>query len=357
MHKLRKRLSEAEEYGMNSSCRTAAWILLLMAAGAAPVPSGAQQNGTSAVPSEASPELRLKADAPEITPADVYARMSRVHGDIELTRFVMGRPKIGGAEIAVTGVAPREVYFQAITMFRKANRLSFEQTREVASTPELPAGDIDPGNVLAVVNAALERISYVKTRLEITTVPATQQPDPSKTPADVFRTIVQANRQLNLLLDERFAPSDVFQQVTRAVGYAARLRARFPGDRIPEAPELVAGRQPRDVHRRLIGCFSVIRDIAAGSGLDILEFQTSDDHTEYVTPSDVYDIASLLVSELAYIHSQLDGAKSPRQVYYPGRKFPSDVDQRAGILEAQLLELRGLVAAHPDWLRGPRVDR
>ncbi len=357
MHKLRKRLSEAEEYGMNSCRRKAAWILLLMAAGAAPIPSGAQQNAMNAVSPEASPELRLEADAPEITPDDVYSRMSRVHGDIELIRFVMGRPKIEGAEIAVTGVAPREVYFQAITMFRKANRLSFEQTREVASTPEPPAGDIDPGNVLAVVNAALERISYVKTRLEITTVPATQQPDSSKTPADVFRTIVQANRQLNLLLDERFAPADVFQQVTRAVGYAARLRARFPGDRIPEAPELVVGKQPRDVHRRLVGCFSVIRDIAAGSGLDTLEFQTSDDHTEYVTPSDVYDMASLLVSELTYIHSKLDGAKSPHQVYYPGRKFPSDVYQRAGILKAQLLEVRGLVADHPDWLRGPQVDR
>ena len=349
-------LGKAKEYGMNSPRRIATWLLLVMAAGAAPIPSGAQQNGTNAVPPEATPELRLEADAPDVTPADVYARMSRVHGGIELIRFVMGKQKIDGAVFTVTGVAPREVYFQAITMFRKANRLSFEQTREVASTAEHPAGDTDPGSVLAIVNAALERINHVKDRLEITTVPATQQPDSSKISTDVFRTIVQANQQLNLLLDERFAPSDVFQQVTLAVGYAARLRARFPGDRIPEAPELVKGKQPRDVYRRLVECFSLIRDIAASSGLDILKLQTSDDHIQYVNPSDVYAIASLLVSELAYSHSQLDGAKSPRQVYYPGRKFPSDVDQRAGMLQAQLLELRGLVADHPDWLHRRRAD-
>ena len=350
-------LGKAKEYGMNSPRRIATWLLLVMAAGAAPIPSGAQQNGTNAVPPEATPELSLEADAPDVTPADVYARMSRVHGGIELIRFVMGKQKIDGAVFTVTGVAPREVYFQAITMFRKANRLSFEQTREVASTPENPAGDTDPGSVLAIVNAALERINHVKDRLEITTVPATQQPDSSKISTDVFRTIVQANQQLNLLLDERFAPSDVFQQVTLAVGYAARLRASFPGDRIPEAPELVVGKQPQDVYRRLIECFSLIRDIAVGSGLDILELQTSDDHTQYITPSDVYDIASLLVSELAHIHSRLDGAKSPRQAHYPGRKFPSDIYQRAGILQAQLLELRGLVADHPDWLHGQKVDR
>ncbi len=342
---------------MHSSHRKAAWLLLLIAAGAAPIPSGAQQFGTNAVRPEASSGPRLEADAPATTPTDVYARMTRVHGGIELIRFVMGKPKIAGAEIAVTGVAPREVYFQAITMFRKANRLSFEQTRVVAPTPELPAGDIDPGDVLAVVNAALERISHVKARLEITTEPATRRTVSPKTPTEVFRSIVQANRQLNLLLDKRFAASDVFQQITLAVGYAARLRARFPGDRIPEAPELEAGKRPWEVYRRLLECFSLIRDITAGSGLDILELQTSDDHTENVTPSDVYDIASLLVSELAYIHSWLDGAKPPRQVYYPGRKFPSDVYQRAGILGAQLRELRGLVADHPDWLRGPQVDR
>ena len=63
VNKLRKRLSEAEEYGMNSPRRITAWFLLVMAAGAAPMPSGAQRNGTNAVAPEATPELRLGADA------------------------------------------------------------------------------------------------------------------------------------------------------------------------------------------------------------------------------------------------------------------------------------------------------
>jgi hypothetical protein len=321
------------------------------------MPSVAQQNGTNVVPPEATPESRHEADAPAITPADVYARMSPVHSSIELIRFVMGKQKTDGLVFTVTGAAPREVYFQAITVFRKANRLSFEQTREVASTPAPPVDDTDPGSVLAVVNAAHERISYIKDRLEITTAPAPQQSDSSKTPTDIFRSIVLANRQLNVLLDESFAPSEVFQQVTLAVGYAARLRSRFPGDRIPEAPALVVGKQPQDVFLLLIESFSLIRGIAVDSGLDILELQVIDEPAQNLSPSDVYDIASLVVSELAYINSQLDDTKPPRHVYFPGRKFPSDIYQRAGILQAQLLELRELVIDDPDWLRRPNADR
>ncbi len=342
---------------MKSSRRITALLVLATAAGAAPISSVAQQNGTTAIESEATSELHLAADAPNITPTDVYARMLQVRSGIELVRFVMGGPKIDGAVFTVEDVAPHEVYFQAITMYRKANRLSFEQTREVRPVPESMLGDASSEKVLAIVDAALERINHVRERLGINTVPATQPPDASKTPTDVFLSIVQSNRQLNLLLEENFAPADVFQQVTLAVGYAARLRAYFPGDRIPEAPERVVGKEPVDVYRRLIECFTLIRSIAIASGLDVLELKPHDDYGRYVNPSDVYDIAALLVSELAFIHSQLDGAKPPRPAFYPGRKFPSDVYQRAGVLQAQLRELGEFVADQPNWLRRAKAGQ
>ena len=78
---------------------------------------------------------------------------------------------------------------------------------------------------------------------------------------------MQANRQLNLLLDERFAPSDVFQQVTLAVGYTAQLLKPYPGaELIPEEPVFDPGKTPGDVYRRLLGCFENLREIAAASG-------------------------------------------------------------------------------------------
>ena len=111
--------------------------------------------------------------------------------------------------------------------------------------------------------------------------------------------------------------------------------------------------RPRDVYLRLVGCFDRIRKIAAESDLKVLELEAegSQKAAENAEPSDVYDIASLLVSELAYLHSHLNEAKPPREVYFAGRKFPSHVYQRAGILELQLIRLEEVVAADPNWLR------
>jgi hypothetical protein len=69
-----------------------------------------------------------------------------------------------------------------------------------------------------------------------------------------------------------------------------------------------------------------------------------------VNASDVYDMATLVVSELSYLWSQLEDAPPPRPAYYPGRKFPSHAYQRAGLLERQLAELSALVDSNPRWL-------
>jgi hypothetical protein len=291
------------------------------------------------------------AGADIIQPPDVFVHVDIVRAELERLRYEMGKPINHQAEIGVRNAAPREVFFQALTLFRKADRLCFEQTRERAELPKPPIGEVRPEHVYHVVDEALGRIRVVKGGLEISSTPQTIPRDPAKTPTDVFRSTVQANRQLNLLLDQRFSPSDVFQQVTVAIGFTSSLLARFPGEiRIPEEPSFEAGKLPADVYRRLVGCFERVRMIAHTSGLDMLELETSETRIQQATPSDVFDIASLLVSELAYLHGKLRDSEPPRRAYFPGRKFPSHVFQRAGILEQQLISLDERIQQQPNWL-------
>jgi hypothetical protein len=248
----------------------------------------------------------------------------------------------------VAEAEPREVFFAALTLFHKVNQLSFDLTRGRAEPPERPIGTLRPAHVIEVVDAVLTQLQRVKATLGIIESSRSKPRDPTVTSADVFRSIVQSNRQVNLLLDQPIAPSDVFQQVTLAVGYAAQLRARFPGTRMPEAPPFERRKRPADVYHRLIECIARIRAIMAHSGFRIL---TLNQHPDAITSNDVYDIASLIVSELSFLHAQVDDALLPPDPYDPGRKLPAEVYQRAGLLEVLLIDLQALVETASSWLQ------
>ncbi len=285
-----------------------------------------------------------------IAPPDVYVQVMLVRAESDLIRREMGKPKQDRPEIAVTGAAPHEVYFQALTMFNKAERLCFEQTRERVTAPPRPQGPIGPADVYAVVEATLHRLQCVKEKLAIPESSQVVPRDNSKTPTDVFRAVVQANRSLNLLLRKQFSPSDVFQEVTLAIGYSARLLEQFPdAQRIPPEPAWERRKQPADVYRRLVDCFGLIHNIATTSGFSVAELKPDKASIEHARPGDVFDIASLLVADLAYLHAQRKGSRPPRDVFNPGNKLPSHVFQRIGILEAQLVQLEKFAQANPNW--------
>jgi hypothetical protein len=283
-----------------------------------------------------------------VAPPDVYTRLMVLHADLEKIRIEMGMPPPEPYRLEISGVAPREVYFQASTLLRKSNRLSFEHTRDIATPPPPPDDTIRPADVLTLVESAIDRITQVKAQLGIEEVSPEQPPDSTKTPTDVLYAALAASRQVNLLLDRPFSPAEVYQQLTHAIGYAARLRAQFPGNRIPELPPFERGMRPSDVMHKLVECLGSIERIAARSDLSMLKF--NGEMRDGVTPNDVYDMATLLVSELDYLWSHAEDAVSPRPAYYPGRKIPSDVYQRASLLERQLVELERLVEKTPNWL-------
>ncbi len=103
-----------------------------------------------------------------IEPPDVFARVALARKELERIRVKMGKPANTQLEIGVNDVALREVFFQALTLFRKADRLCFEQTRKRAALPKTPEGKIRPGHVFEVASAALGRIDRVKAKIGIT---------------------------------------------------------------------------------------------------------------------------------------------------------------------------------------------
>ena len=341
------------------------------------------------------PPVSGRAASPEATlPADVLARVQWFHEELEAIRLEMGKPKDRRVTRLATDALPHEVYFQAITLFIKADRLALELTGSTGLRPQpVSPSAVRPYHTWVLVTAALDRLLTIKTELGIQeTLPEKVQPASTK-PTEVARAIVQANRQLNVMLQRRFSSSDVFQQVSWGIQYAKALLAQFPAAtpsatsppfergkqpgevflqqvswgiqyakallaQFPAAtpsaasPPFERGKQPGEVFLRLVQCFKQVEDIARLSGTAVLHLDVkAAKHAMNdfdIQPSDVYDLATLLVSDLTYLYGRLKDVPSIPSVPFPGRKFPSHTYQQAGILLDHLRALEQQVRANPN---------
>ena len=293
------------------------------------------------------------ANAKDIQPPDVYQNSMVIRAELDQIREALGMLRNSRPEITVRGAAPREVFFQAITLWVKAERLCKEFRRaglnHTTRIEVAPPDKVTPGDVYTLTQNVRGRLSCVRRILELDYQIDVPPRDASKTPSDVFRSIVQANRQLNLLLTHPFSPSDVFAIVSLTNEYLRETMDRLsPGWRAgePKLPPLVQGKQPADVYRQLIRCLAVARRIAAKSNLQMLEFEADIGHT--IVPSDVFDIASLVFSEVRYFATRA-GIKKRYKIRARIDKVPSDVFQKALWLENLLVTFEDLVQRHPNW--------
>ena len=97
------------------------------------------------------------------------------------------------------------------------------------------------------------------------------------------------------------------------------------------------------------GCLGTLRTIAAGNGLTTLEADAPAWDIDEIRPSDCYDLASLVVSEVVYLASRAPDLSPPvpAEFYEVGHKLPAHVYQCLGLLEAQLTA----IAADPAALK------
>jgi hypothetical protein len=291
---------------------------------------------------------------PAHTTSQTLALIQVMGTHLEAIRIYMGKAQMEIARLDVENAAAHETYYQAVNLYRKADRLALEIIR---STRELEyrdrSEDIGMDAVYAVVEQALQRVDAVAADLGIDLPPAPDEA-PTASVSDVYEALLNTGQRINQLLERQFSPSDVYQQVTKALNITLALFDRFPGERrVTQEPEWTPGKKPGDVYQVLLDCHAVVRDIAQRSGIDVLALSATPKSSPY-RPGEVYDIATLLVSELNYIYAAVPGLSQPAASYFPGRKFPSDVHQRARRLHQTLIRLDELIARRPGWRQTER---
>ena len=294
----------------------------------------------------------------QITSEHTYARIAQVLEELEALRLEMGRNRDARVPMHVHDASPREVFYHAQTVYRKANQLCAELGAEQAS----PRGAVQPAragpsDVLVLLEGARERLARARERLHIdgdTFRPELPGPVPrtaDKSPSDVLAGCLLASRQLNTMLAHAFAASESYEQLMRALGLVRRLLA-VHGAGLAPAPPFERRKFPRDVFQLLWQTCKVLQRALRDSGLRALDIERA-----YVgeEPTDVYDLASLVVSELEYLASFLPEKKDPPLAAGETLILPAHNFRLARQLQAAVDMLAEAARARPDWLRSAQA--
>lgn len=275
----------------------------------------------------------------DIANKDVYMIAEELADEVELIREVMGRPYDESPRLPVAGVSVAEVFFQAQTLLRKSNQLARELAGADGLTPAAAPQDreIRAADIHALVAAALEQIRLVRAELGITEAVVPHPRDTDIAATGLFSTIIDSNRQLNLLLSNTITSADVYEEISFAVIYAAgMLASRAPGVEVREAP-FEGPKRPADVYLRLLDCIDIVNRLATRHGVGVLSLSSRRNVPDDVEPGHVYDVANIIVADLAVLAKALDARPARADLGAPPKHiFPSHVYQRAGTLKAQL---------------------
>ena len=271
----------------------------------------------------------------DVKPAHCYARAQRLLGELKLVREELGRSEDVRPAPEITNAAPREVYFEAIAAWHKVTRLSGEvggcDARPAPAVP--PIGDIRPGHVLQLIDAVQSHVDDVKKHLDIGEKVAEPGIEQDRQPSHVLVTLVRVNRELSRALERPCTPADVYRTVALASAYVARAGGSA------QTASFERKRKPADCYARLEACLVAAgAAIAKRGGTALSERGTPAD----INPTDVYDLAHIVLGEAAFLHSLTPNAV-PLHAFEPGgggHRLPSHVDQLSRTLEAQLASLR-----------------
>lgn len=285
-----------------------------------------------------------------IETVQVYALAENIRLEVESIRYLMGSQKTAGTIVQVENAELREVYFQAVSLYNKIRRLHYHLLLETgADLPAVPV-NIGPEEVRGVLLLCLSQLGDIKRQYGITAVQSSLTPGEEVGPSNIYVSLLSTIRQVNSMLQDRpYSPSDVYQEFTTAFYYMLHIYRRVEGTVMLPSPEPVLGKQPGDVYAEVKETYKTLAELFRLSGLHVLEMKAWP--SGQVKPSEVYDMAVLISSELRFLYGKLPDTDPVYEAVYPGVKFPSHVFQRVVHLHNHLKVLLEKVRKNPQWLK------
>ena len=279
----------------------------------------------------------------QITDSHVYQQVGVLRNEIEQIRLLVGERPPRSRSFRVSDVQPRQVYFQAQTLFRKANQLAQEIAGVSRQAPDAaPDREIVAGDVYAMLSAAREQLQVVKEALQITEPVQVPNLPRNRQMSDVMLETVMAMDVFNQLIKERADWPAIYDRLVQIITYAGGALPEGVG--YPELPAHDCCKMPQDVIAVLLEAMERIRPVAEDAGLTVIRVESMEAEEGGASTDTVYDLTTTLVTDFAELTLRIGGDDiAPPEYPRPARIFPSHAFQLAQVFDKLVDQI---LAAH-----------
>jgi hypothetical protein len=277
----------------------------------------------------------------------IYQKTQRIRHLVDLLNYHSTFKAFGSKEklpqvvVRVDGVQLHSLYFQVLSLKRRSSIHSFEQLRLVNELQQLfdasVYSNIDSQIILDLLDQIESELLEVAKNKKVQLPKLEAKMVSAVSASDVFVSLLSANREFDNLLIQGFQPNDVYQQVVQAINVTIQLLNHFDAAiTVQKEPVYQYGKKPSDVWLKLHENMQILNQIAQKKGHIVFNLDIKDLSTDHILPRDVFQLATTIVSELSFLHHVIGSREPGIESVYVTNKTPSDVYQKASLLQEQL---------------------
>jgi len=271
--------------------------------------------------------------------ADVMARIRLLGAHLDRLRRHMGQPEALPPAVSVERAAPREVIFAAGNLGRRVAALEFERLRRQTPWRFEPPPEVEDQHLLSAVDRVLRVVIDIEAYFGLT-APIVEAPVVAEVEeADLMNALIAHGADVDGLLERPSTVSEGFMFITFATNIALDLHRVLTRTMMPQAPELVPGQTVQDAFMKLIACTERVRAVFERLDVPVAELELIEARLREADVGNLSNLISILIAELVWLSERVPGTRPRFEPYLVGPKLPSDLVQRAGLLEAVLADI------------------
>lgn len=265
-----------------------------------------------------------------ITPSDVYSEVKQIEKEVLLLKEHFGLNKKIRYFPITSALEPRHAWQKTYEIIIKINILRHTKQMPIIEPANMqPILEIDPILTYEQTQRILTELNIFKTRLSIKKQVSKKEIFYMKRPLDVYNLLNKISLELDIINGKEFSPSYVFGESMRIYDDLAIILSNLniTNETIP--PKRVKNYKPEDSYKTGILIINRLNKLKRDINLKVTSFNFF--IKEKITPSDVFSLNQVILSELQVIKAYLnlnDYVTPPARKYK--NKTPTDVNQLLG---------------------------